>query len=187
MNDAIKPKYENVLMKELDFDVEDLAGNRDGYMTKTQQEKLRQAMPPSALLVGLFLLTLVVAPYFTIQWLLSLADAQDYDFIPMIFVIIGAISIPSAMVDAGWKRYRTHKDLRNGTVDAACGSVNLQTGVRLAFAIRRYNQNTHELIVDGVIFQVSEAMLLAVHNGAPYCVYYAPSLKKIMSIEELIQ
>ena len=97
----------------------------------------------------------------------------------------GVLGIPCVltmlvvMVQTAGQRRATRRDLHKGLVSAACGSV------KLTIAPSRASPNTHKLTIEGVTFQVSSGVLLAFHNSEPYCIYYAPHLKKILSAEEL--
>lgn len=177
---------EDRLMSKLGFSADDLAANRDGYMTKEQREQLRNDLLPFATLVmGLTMTVLLIVAHFVIQWLLSLQDWNDnriYGMFLIILVIAGLICIPWGMLDVAIRQHRTRLDLHKGIVKSACGPAQLEIGWRV-MGIRIRTRNRHQLTIEGVRFGVSENVLLAFHAGTSYCVYYAPHRKIILSAE----
>lgn len=175
----------NALMDKLGFDDETLTANRDGYMTKAQRERLRQTLEFSALAAGLFMTGFVVAAYFLIRWLLSLSAIEDA---ASVFLVIlgaaGVICIPWLMYTIHTQQRQTRSDLEKGTVLAACGPAHLEVGWRV-IGVKVRTRNTHQLTIDSLRFAVSDAVLLAFHDGSPYCVYYLPHRKIILSAEPL--
>lgn len=174
---------EDRLMSKLGFTADELTANREGYMTEAQRERLRRELIPyGSLVMGLSITVLLIVSYFVIQWLLGLSDLNDNGAFLIILVIAGVICIPLAMLESGIHQRRTRLDLHKGIVKSACGPAQLEIGWRV-LGIKLRTRNTHQLLIGGMRFAVSENVLLAFHDGTSYCVYYAPHRKILLSAE----
>ncbi len=173
-----KNKMGQTLLAALSFTEEELQANRDGYMTQGQRNTLQANMSPAPLVVGLGFVVIIIlinlASYVLIHAYDDNVRAGSFEIYFVIVVVTGTLVMLGGMVKAARQRYLTRKDLRKGIVQAARGPVQLKIG--------RY---VHLLVIDGLRFVVSEQVLLAFHHDHPYCVFYAPHLKKILSAEEL--
>lgn len=177
---AGKTKPGSLLIDVLPFTAEELAANRDGYMTQSQREAIRKEMYPHPLVaaVGIFLIGIV--GYAAICALLiweGVSGTELFLWFGGTIGITGGIVMLGAMVQTTLQRRATRKDLYKGIVQAACGPAQL--------TISPGRTHTYKLSIDGTSFWVPPQVLLAFHNGQPYCIYYAPHLKKILSAEEL--
>lgn len=174
---------EDRLMSKLGFTADELTANREGYMTEAQRERLRRAlMPYGSLVVGLSMTVLLIVSYFVIQRLLGLENLRDDGTFLVILLVAGLICIPWGMLDVAIRQRRTRLDLHKGIVKSACGPAQLEIGWRV-LGIKLRTRNTHQLLIGGMRFAVSENVLLAFHDGTSYCVYYLPHRKIILSAE----
>lgn len=173
-----KSKMGQTLHAALSFTEEELQANHDGYMTQGQRNALQADMPPAPLVVGLGFVVIMVlanlAGYVLIRAYDDNARSGLFEAYFGIVVVTGNLAMLGGMVKAARQRYFTRQDVHKGIVQAARGPVQLKIG--------RY---IHLLAIDGVKFAVSEQVLLAFHHDHPYCIFYAPHLKKILSAEEL--
>lgn len=177
--DARKPKTDRSLMHGLNFSAEDLAANRDGYMTFEQRARLRRrAMLDAgsylafACLVGLFFFMMLSVAFsdnvpssLILGGLLTLTGMFG----------LGTVIVFGAMAHR-WRLYRA--DLYKGDVSTTAGSVSLDIqdwGRRASYKVR----------VERLTFDVSKKALLAFKNGERYRVYYAPNSKTLLSAEPM--
>lgn len=173
-----KPKYkpEHVLMEAIGFTEEDLEANRQGYLTKKQCVHLNKERSKW---LTYSLVAAGVGFYFIVRILLD--DIPFYVTVPNKVPIIGIILVFAGTTATHffWKSRRFGTDLRNGETNFTEGRVQLDVDN----AGRRDMYYT--LAIQDIVFRVKKRAFLAFKNGDPYCIYYAPHSKTILSAEWL--
>ncbi len=165
---------EDSLNRALEFTVEDLAANRNGFLSSAQRLQLEQQRWKGArgyvLLAAVFgVVALIPALRFFTS---SIRDTND---------LIGACIFGALTLALAWTAYtrwqQIHFDAARGTASVISGIVRLETRT-----VNRGNV-VYKLKIQGLDFQVSEAALQVFTDGETYRVYYAPESKIVLSAE----
>lgn len=156
----------NELWYAFGFGEEDLAANRTGQMTQTQQQQLLRQMRNTALIhLGLISLFVFV---FRVEDKTLARDLQCIRVsIILLLSCIGLYTLMIYLFDASKKK-----------ADKICGLVALD-----ARSHHRSYKVQYQLKICDLFFALEEAQFLAIRHGEPYCVYYASNTRRILSIE----
>ena len=155
------------LRKAFEFTPDDLAANRAGKLTENQITKLQDWQHLNSVfhfVGGLFAIPLVMLFGSSISSELSITVG---------ILVICLLAIAGSAY-ASIQRYR--KDIIGSIAESACGLVELDVGWS------KYSDN-FTLEIDSFRSSVDRQQFLALKNGNPYCVYYSPRTKRILSIE----
>lgn len=151
-----KQKPSEVLKYALGFSDEDLAANQAGKMSTNQ--RLRCLTKRNWWLFGCVLCILG----FLVSWFGSRES--------LFFLVVFGVSIVVCLVNA----YRYYKDARDGIASSVEGRINLQI-----------TSGRFSIVLDGGKFALKKQTFLAFKNGDPYCLYYSPHNKILLSAEWL--
>jgi hypothetical protein len=164
MTEKPKRKYDDGLMRALDFKEADLELNRRGEMSKYQLERVRGSLAA----IDAVMLILVVAGV-----LISLYVAQLYTilgFIAAIFCLIMG-SLLFTYIETEWRGLA--RDRQAQKILQVEGYIHLDVT----------NAHSFKVVICDSEFCISKAMFLAFKNGEQYRIYYAPGTRKIFSAE----
>lgn len=172
----IKLSNEHFMMSGLKFNEDDLAANREGYMSQAQRERMRSDRASWFLGTMLSLLAWPGASYIAIADGIRIHDTFNSRM--GILALITALSLSAAAYC--WQQKRHYDaDLYKSHVEVAEGRIRLdiisqgKSGVAYTFDVA----DAH--------FEVSKNVFLAFKNGDPYAVYYAPHTHTLLSAEWL--
>ncbi|HEX2908355.1 MAG TPA: hypothetical protein VHO69_15895 [Phototrophicaceae bacterium] len=167
--------HQQMLMDVIRFNDEDLEANRDGYMTQRQRSRLNDERF-SFKLMGV--LALVACPIFSIAAIID--GIQRHDTVASRVGIIGLICLVTAGITLyTWLRWRRFdRDLSKGEVAATQGLVRLGMS-------DRSRSTTYMVTVDYVTLNISKRTFFTFKNGDPYCLYYTPYSRTLLSAEWL--
>jgi hypothetical protein len=176
MEEKAKSKPEHLLMEAVGFDEDDLEANRAGYMSKGQRARLRAKRSSwiniSLVAVGFGFLVAIVTITDDLQFRNSFTSRVGS---------FGLICVGIAgVVSYSWLNWRKFDaDLLKGEFDTIEGPIQLDV-------TSQGNRGTkYSVIIEGSRFNVTKPIFLAFKNGDPYCIYYAPRSKTILSAEWL--
>ncbi|HEX2908350.1 MAG TPA: hypothetical protein VHO69_15870 [Phototrophicaceae bacterium] len=174
-----KPKHkakgfalETDLMAALNFTDEDLEANRDGRLSQRQRQRFAKMQANItteiylAGFVGLIGIPILVYWYHlhSVSWLEAVPPALISSFVCLMLVL------------SWWeRRIMLAADLREESVETLQGLVKLEHLGKSGGHFNLQNQN----------FPLSSKALLAFKNGDPYCIYYAPNTRTLLSAEWL--
>ena len=161
LKEAKLKKYEDVLMRALNFTEDDLTLNAAGQLSAAQINRLKTQRTTTAT-VAVALSVIVGALYAR-----SLAPLVMMVLIFVLFTVVTGI-IPAVQMT---------RDLQAG-VQVAEGRVELDT-------IPRRKRTVYLVKLDGQKFKVQKMTFLAFKNGDPYRIYYAPHSRTILAAEWL--
>ncbi|HEX2908351.1 MAG TPA: hypothetical protein VHO69_15875 [Phototrophicaceae bacterium] len=173
-----KEKSKNLSLKTylitpINFTDNDLETNRNGGLSKTQQLELEQRQRfwkrwvGPALVIGFLPVLLSIGLGITGHLLWSKV------YFPFI-LIVSASGVAIAM--SIQKKYRAFEsDLDTGRVRRVRGQVKLTA----------YIGNMSKLTINNKVFIFHSLPLFAFKNGDPYCLYYAPHSRTLLSAEWL--
>lgn len=165
----------NDLMNALHFTQADLDANRDGCLTERQAARLRRKRNLRRLAIAG-----VVAFVFLINLpgLFVIFGSDDYsppaDILIFTGLIMGCIGILAVLYTRSGLR-AIAADLQEKTVEAVQGQIKLEP----------FGEGSIMLRVLDRVFSVSDRTGFAFKNGDPYCLYYAPHSKTLLSAEWL--
>ena len=146
----------NPLMKALRFRARDLEANRAGKLSERQRQEL---LPPP--MAG------VIQAVLTQSWVL----------VAIAVIVVGMLGAPFAMARGGegMGAAVVQRDARAGRVLSVCGTAHLkrEDGPRV----------TYLLHIEGETFSISGLLHAALRDGQPYCLYYLPESRRILSME----
>ncbi|MBN8638753.1 MAG: hypothetical protein J0M07_25790 [Anaerolineae bacterium] len=166
-NDTKLKKYEDVLMRALNFTEDDLALNAAGQLSAAQIERLKTQRSTTAILA--------VALSVIVGGLLLFANVYARSLAPLVMMVL--IFILFTVVTGIIPALQMTRDLQAG-VQVAEGRVELDT-------IARRRRTTYVVKLNGQKFKVRKMTFLAFKNGDPYRLYYAPHSRTILSAEWL--
>lgn len=177
-------KYEQTLADLLQFDESDLDQNAQGQMSDRQRGNLRRQQRRVALnqLTGV-VIGIGLSALFT-----AILSSQLPDSDAMV-ALLALILVPIAIVL--WFSYRllrvtlqTSRDIRNQQIDAIEGRIALDLKVdsntNAGASTVRYT-----VTIEDQRFEIEKPLFLALKNGDPYLIYYAPNTRQILAIEWL--
>ncbi|MCU0499990.1 MAG: hypothetical protein MUF87_21775 [Anaerolineae bacterium] len=184
MSDQKNIKYEHTLADLLQFDESDLDLNAQGQMSERQRKNLRRQQRKVALnnlaglVVGIGLSALFTAILFS-----QLAEPDAG------WVLLALMIVPIAITI--WFSYRllrgtlqTLRDLEGQQIDAIEGRIALDLKVdsntNAGSSTVRYT-----VTIEDQTFEIEKPLFLALKNGDPYLIYYAPNTRQILAIEWL--
>jgi hypothetical protein len=175
---AEKPKHkpEHLLMEALDFTDEDLAANREGYLTKRQLLRLSQRQNSWTMGVVLAAIGSVFLCAFAIMDGIRIGDtvSSRVGIIGLIAILAGGFVLYT------WtKGARFAVDLRQGELEAVEGRVALDV------ISQGSSGNAYTVQIEDRTFAINKPIFLAFKNGDPYRIYYAPHSRTILSAEWL--
>jgi hypothetical protein len=166
---------ETDLMAALHFTQADLDANRDGQLSEEQRARLYGKR-----IYWLLAIVGVVAFIFLINLPGVFVVFGSGDYPPpvklLIFIgfILGCIGILVVLYDRSRLR-AIAADLQDKTVEAEQGLISLET----------FGQNKMTARINDIEFTLNAEAGLAFKNGDPYCLYYAPHSKTLLSAEWL--
>lgn len=166
---------ENDLMAALNFTADDLDANRDGQLSEEQRARLYGKR-----IYWLLAIAGVVAFVFLINLpgVFIVFSSGDYpppaDMLIFIGFILGCIGILVLLYTRSDLRAIT-ADLQEKTVESVQGLIALET----------FGQDKMKVHIHDRAFTVNNKAGLAFKNGDPYCLYYAPHSKTLLSAEWL--
>ncbi len=160
-------KYEDVLMRALNFTEDDLALNAAGQLSAAQLNRLKTQRTSTAILA--------VALSVIVGGLLLFANVYARSLAPLVMMVLFVIlfTVVTGIIPA----VQMTRDLQAG-VQVAEGRVELDT-------IARRRRTAYVVKLDGQKFKVRKMTFLAFKNGDPYRIYYAPHSRTILSAEWL--
>jgi hypothetical protein len=159
--------FDEKLASALNFTEEELAANRDRYMTKAQRVRLRREFMRYR--VGL---ALTVGAIWSLIWAWLWLNARDNQNMYLLINVVGVIPL----VGNAFSSWRSVKlDLLKGDVAMEAGHIGLQF----------IGRGISALTIQQVIFSMSSEVLSAFRDGARYRIYYAPHTKHILSAEPM--
>ena len=159
------------LSQTLDFDGDDLAANRDGYLTIRQRAVLNSER---AFWHSYRLVIFVILPIAIIAAIwdgIRIHDTVASRCGIVIFELVVA-SILNAYAQRNWKQ--VNEDLLKGDVLSSYGEI-VFVGYRRG---RKY-----VISVGKVQFRISRWVYQSFEPGSEYCVYYTPFSKRLLSAE----
>jgi hypothetical protein len=160
-----KTKPEFLLQDAIGFSEDDLEANREGYLSIPQQAGMRS--DHNFWLCSMIVLIVIFAMFAVLGLSSRRHEAAQF----LAFMMAGV---------AGWafmKWYRVRDDM-NTDLRAVEGRVKLDIG-------RTKGEPKYSVEIDDVKFNVKKDVFLAFKNGDPYCIYYAPHTKRILSVDWL--
>jgi|GEM_PF-1472590 len=148
------------------FSLDDLDLNRNGLLSKHQENRLLQVM---AFYLLIFLAGAVLFGSMIAQIIRATSSTTH-----LLLMIIGVV----LALRFGWSGVQIVMDLWNGKVKSVDGPIARET--------RRSRYSTaYYYVIDGLRFQVSQAAYNALVEGRPYRVYYVPHSQRLISLELL--
>jgi hypothetical protein len=163
------------LMAYLQFTEADLETNRDGQYGQEQIGRLRaKSALWLALTIGPLLLVLVVVGY----GVYFFKDGQStiLRLTLNMFCNISIALLGVVLTLFSLRKYRAYAaDLWTENIEAVQGRVKLEI----------QDIGNCKLSINDLEFGITQAALLAFKNGDPYCLYYAPHSKTLLSAEWL--
>lgn len=187
-------KAKNLLMNTFDFTDEDLEANQYGYLTDRQRQNLRQKffkdnrVQVIGWLLGGAVLFLLLFAYST-----TLAYTHPRNNLSLVLFCIGT-GLSALTLVAGFAIFNNWRKISNdihqtqGDVRQVCGEIELKT-ITAKNNDRRTFQMTRRacfLIVQGEKFRLTETQFRMFNRKQPYCIYYTPRTKYVLSVK-LIQ
>lgn len=166
-NDTKLKKYEDVLMRALNFTEDDLALNASGQLSAAQMNRLKTQRTTTAILA--------VALSTIIGGLLLFANLYARSLAPLVMMVLFIILF--TVVTGIMPAVQMTRDLQ-ADVKVAEGRVELDT-------IARRRRTAYVVKLDGQKFKVQKMTFLAFKNGDPYRIYYAPHSRTILAAEWL--
>ncbi|HEX2908353.1 MAG TPA: hypothetical protein VHO69_15885 [Phototrophicaceae bacterium] len=165
---------QQILMTAIPFSYEDLEANRDGYMTARQRSRLND---DRFLIQIVGVLALMVCPVCIIA--AFVLDGQRYNTVVSRVIVSSAIGLLTVGTTAyaGWRWQCLGRDLRQGKVAAVQGLISLEMGGD--------RNRTYRVKAADVTLKVPQHVFFAFKNGEPYCLYYAPHSRTLLSAEWL--
>ncbi len=164
---------ENDLMSVLKFTQDDLDSNRNGLLSEKQQQKFAEdynALTISTVIAGLVGGVLLPLMIYLIDHNSPAGDGS----ILVVFVIL----VLAGAVYAWWKKGAVGADLNGKQVEAIQGRIKLSvTGGSKG--------SNFKITLGDQSWTVENNIFLAFKNGDPYCLYYAPHSKTLLSAEWL--
>ncbi len=160
-------KYEDVLMRALRFDEEDLAANESGSFSVGQVQTLKRQRGTVIISVSALL--------GIVTMLLLFANVYAGGLAPLVIVFL--IVVAFVLLVGGLAALQVTRDLRAG-LQLVEGRIDLDT-------TPGQNSATYTVKVEGKKFKVKKRAFLAFKNGDPYRIYYTPHTKTILSAEWL--
>lgn len=181
--DSVDPR----LGRALHFDAHDLFCNREGYISKAQQERLHNSQWfvqmdwPATLVLGVLAVMVVGA---CLVGMMLLASPVNLNKIPpMLVMVAGIIVIPLIItLIINWYQYtQLQADLDKGDVSTLDGPIRLD----IYSGRRQADTPRCTLTVNWQRFKIDKPTLLAFRDGEPYRIYFTPTTKRILSTEPL--
>ena len=166
-NDHKLKKYEDVLMRALNFTEDDLTLNAAGQLSAAQMNRLKTQRTTTA--------SLAVALSVIVGGLLLFANGYARSLAPLVMMVL--IFVLFTVVTGIIPAVQMTRDLQAG-VQVAEGRVELDT-------IPRRKRTVYLVKLDGQKFKVQKQTFLAFKNGDPYRIYYAPHSRTILAAEWL--
>lgn len=169
----------NLFMRVFDFTSDDLTANVNGSISAYQQQKLLQQYRRNHQLkffnvvMGIAAIVGTLALSTCALYIVDIGGAELLGFTCFLWLLTGITSI----IGAGWGilklpgYYRFKQILHHGKVASICGMVILRKENQLSL-VEINNQH----------FSVSPDEFLTFRNGEPYCIYYLPESKAILSV-----
>ncbi|MEO0599492.1 MAG: hypothetical protein AAF126_25500 [Chloroflexota bacterium] len=169
------------MMLIFDFTAEDLAENRDGFMTERQSAHMqREGVKGMAILWGLaaFIGIPTVGAFFAFI-LPPLSDA-DVGFFIHLMLWAAMVGLPLAFAGwAGWATYKHFTTRKHNVLSSLEGTVKTHIS-----RVRR--DEFYDMTIRGEQFNLTADMYTLIRSGQAYRVYYVPSNKHIASMEPVI-
>lgn len=199
-------KYEQTLANLVEFDPEELEINAQGEMSESQRAKLEKQRSKGRLgyFVSFIFGVLVLGVYTFL--------IQNQPMVPQERIFVSVLAflfmlIPLLLAIQSFLKMRPFRfDLRDNQVEQIEGRIHLDfkqqnpriallyiiTGlwfwpILLYFFLKRANNtdNDYLLTIADQEFKIKKSLFLALKNGDPYSVYYAPHSREILSLEWL--
>ena len=166
---------ETDLMAALNFTEADLDANRDGQLSEEQRARLYGKRIYWLLAIaGVVVLVFLV----NLPGVFVIFGSDDYpppaDILIFTGLIMGCIGILAVLYTRSGLR-AIAADLQEKTVEAVQGQIKLEP----------FGEGSIMLRVLDRVFSVSDRTGFAFKNGDPYCLYYAPHSKTLLSAEWL--
>lgn len=160
---------QQALMKAMNCTDEDLSANRDGYMTLRQKNRLKRRR--TSLILYIFGGLAIGSLQLTIFGYL-------FSDVIIIVLLIGTFTILYTVLGF-LERRRFSLDLHKGAVEVIEGRITLDvvTGRGAYYAVS----------IGKIKFRINRRVFLAFKNGDPYCLYFAPHAKVLLSADWLQQ
>ena len=170
MEEKAKSKPEHLLIEAIGFSEEDLEANREGYMSEQQRRSLFRKWTPWTCFTLLFaaLILPTMLPFVLEQ--LGTSTLSPLTLIAAVFLVVP--------VYFAYKWWQLSVDMRQRLVTSVEGRVRLDLS-------GGGNSSQLTVSIGKAKFHVKKPIFLAFKNGDPYCVYYAPRSKTILSAEWL--
>jgi len=168
---GLKPIGMTNLAQLLQFDQNDLAANRKGYLTQAQHERLSQGQA-SALTVSLFMGAAVVISLFA-----------GVLFGGLVLAVCGSLSLLGGLltlIEIYSGQHSYGQDLDSGQVESIQGRV-----------VVRQKEDLHgtgyyyDLSVGDIRFRLNEVQAQAFATGDTYILYYTPRSRVLLSAERI--
>lgn len=165
-------KYDDQLMNVLRFDDDDLEANRAGTLSARQIARIHAERRTDIFWLGFFALLFLAAAGFILTRI-SLRSPFA------VALLAGGAAGLAALVIGFVRRFQPlSRDLRENHALAVEGRIDLSLkprGRRILYSVA----------VGKMTFPISKDAFLSFKNRDPYCVYYAPHSKRILSVEWL--
>lgn len=166
----------------LKFNADDLAANRDGYMTVNQRSRLQQETRRFVQKHVAFGLSILLFFGCLLVVLFQSASISEINLMTICTLILGitlTLALPGFLFNEALGRRRAVRaDLYKGHVEAAEGLVALTI-------YQRGRYSGLEISVGGETFKAESDVFVAFKNGEPYAVYYAPHSRTLLSAKHL--
>jgi hypothetical protein len=170
-------KYEDQLMRVLRFDEDDLEANRAGTLSTRQVADLK-AERRSQIFWLVFFSLLYLGVVSLILMRSNLNSPLALSLIGAVVVGIGVVGIGVAGFGYVTRIKPLGKDIRENKALAVDGRADLSLK-------RQGSQIKYALAVGKLRFPIQKDEFLSFKNRDPYCVYYTPHSKRILSVEWL--
>ncbi|HEX2908354.1 MAG TPA: hypothetical protein VHO69_15890 [Phototrophicaceae bacterium] len=158
---------ETDLMAALDFTVMGLGANQDGHLS--QQQKTRLQYERKQALLFAIPISLVVIPIALLFLAYNVRHPAEWGYGGIgLGLLLGFTLIPFR------RAIRLTRDLRANRVEAVQGYVSLDM-----------NGSQCSVTIGNQTWQVNKNVFLAFKNGDPYCLYYLPHSRTLLSAEWL--
>ncbi len=177
-----KPQSPPPLSTVLKFNDDDLAANRDGYMTVRQRSRLQQEtrrFVQKHVAVGLSILLFFGC---LLVILFQSASISQINLMTICTLILG---ITLTLAQPGFLFYKALGRRRAVRADLYKGSVAVTEGLVALTIYQRGRYSGLEISVGGEAFKVDSDVFVAFKNGEPYAIYYAPHSRTLLAAERI--
>lgn len=169
MSEKIKNKAltrQEELMEALNITEDDIAANREGRITSTQQQKLKKRGRIRLMFIVLGAIFLLVLGIYTVN--VFLREGITGNSIPPAMSFGIGLLIELIVI---WVVGKFGNDVKEGHVEAIQGLAVVKSG------------ETYSLSVNNIRFNAPQKAIIRIKHLEPHIVYYLPRSKVVLSVE----